>query len=280
MLTNPQPLQVARFLRISGVITIATSIIALILGLFLVETGASDFRDSVKVSNEAVEAVLETVDLVSDSTVQIQEGIDAAASGVAGVSATAVVGAGSIEEVATFLETDLPENISAIRSSMPAAIQAASAIDGTLRALRFVGVDYAPDEPFDDSLRSVESALGRLPEDLTDQAESLRDLVPVAAGLAGEADRLALALSQMADDLVGIQDVAASYDATLTKAISTIENTEASIDRSLWLLRIMMVVFAIGAVSVGLGLTVLGGFIGSVVSPYDDAIPVEARSVS
>jgi hypothetical protein len=162
MLTNPQPLQVARFLRISGVITIATSIIALILGLFLVETGASDFRDSVKVSNEAVKAVLETVDLVSDSTVQIQEGIDAAASGVAGVSATAVVGAGSIEEVATFLETDLPENISAIRSSMPAAIQAASAIDGTLRALRFVGVDYAPDEPFDDSLRSVESALGRL----------------------------------------------------------------------------------------------------------------------
>jgi hypothetical protein len=280
MLTNPQPLQVARFLRISGVITIATSIIALILGLFLVETGASDFRDSVKVSNEAVEAVLETVDLVSDSTVQIQEGIDAAASGVAGVSATAVVGAGSIEEVATFLETDLPENISAIRSSMPAAIQAASAIDGTLRALRFVGVDYAPDEPFDDSLRSVESALGRLPEDLTDQAESLRDLVPVAAGLAGEADRLALALSQMADDLVGIQDVAASYDATLTKAISTIENTEASIDRSLWLLRIMMVVLAIGAVSVGLGLTVLGGFIASVVSPYDDAIPVEARSVS
>jgi hypothetical protein len=280
MLTNPQPLQVARFLRISGVITIATSIIALILGLFLVETGASDFRDSVKVSNEAVEAVLETVDLVSDSTVQIQEGIDAAASGVAGVSATAVVGAGSIEEVATFLETDLPENISAIRSSMPAAIQAASAIDGTLRALRFVGVDYAPDEPFDDSLRSVESALGRLPEDLTDQAESLRDLVPVAAGLAGEADRLALALSQMADDLVGIQDVAASYDATLTKAISTIENTEASIDRSLWLLRIMMAVLALGAVSVGLGLTVLGGFIGSVVSPYDDAIPVGARSVS
>lgn len=275
MFNSMKPRRVSRVLRSTGAIAITTSTVALVLGLVMVETGVGDFRDTVQVSTDGVKAVLETVDLVSKATSQIQEGIDAAASGVSEVSATAVVGAEGIEDVAAFLETDLPENISAIRSSLPAAIQAAAAIDGTLRALSFIGVDYAPDEPFDDSLRSVDSALAGLPEDLEAQAASMRDLVPVAANLAGEADRLSLSLVQLSEDLSGIEEVASSYDQTLNHALTTIENTENTLDRNLWLLRITLVALALAGVSVGIGLYSAGGFVDSLVVFNDEVLVVQ-----
>jgi hypothetical protein len=260
-----EPRRVSGVLRVTGTVAVIMSAIALILGLVMVETGASDFRATVEVSNDAVAAILDTVDVVSEATEEIQEGIDAASSGVAGVSATAVVGATNLEDVAAFLETDLPENLESIRSSMPAAIQAAGAVDATLRALSFVGVDYNPDEPFDDSLRSVEQALGNLPEDLRNQAESLRELVPVATELGGEADRLSLALIALGDDLEGIQEITSAYNETLTEAGATIANTEATLDRNLWLLRITLVALAFGGGAVGIGLYAVGGFVESLI---------------
>lgn len=261
-------------LRITGIIAMITSVIALGMGLVMVETGARDLRSTVNVSNNAVAAILDTVDVVSEATVEIQEGIDAAASGVAGVSATAVVGATNLEDVATFLETDLPDNLEGIRGAMPAAIQAAGAIDGTLRALSFVGVDYNPATPFDESLKTVEAALSQLPEDLRDQASSLRDLVPVAAGLAGEADRLSLSLILLGEDLDGIQEITGAYTATLTEARSTIENTEANLTRNLWLLRITLIALALGGAAVGFGLIAVGSFIDNLVVDDGDVQPV------
>lgn len=267
--------RVGRVLRVTGATALVTSVMALVLGLVMVESGARDFRATVAVSNGAVEAVVETVDLISESTAQIQEGIDAAASGVQEVSATAVVGAASIEDVATFLETDLRDNITAIREAMPAAIQAAGAIDGTLRALSFIGVDYGPEESFDDSLRAVDTALASLPDDLETQAESMRDLVPVAANLAGEADRLAIALTQLAADLEGIEDVANSYDTTLTEAIATIESAETTLDRNIWLLRFTLLALALGGAAVGVGLYSVGGFVDTLVVRNDEVMIVQ-----
>lgn len=154
----------------------------------------------------------------------------------------------------------------------------AGAIDGTLRALSFVGVDYDPDTPFDDSLRTVESALAELPQDLRDQAQSLRDLVPVAAGLAGEADRRSLALIRLGEDLEGIQEITDAYTDTLTEASATIESTEATLDRNIWLLRITLIALAVGGAAVGFGLVAVGAFIDDLV--VDNGADVRIQETS
>ncbi|MEX1093655.1 MAG: hypothetical protein WEF28_10925 [Acidimicrobiia bacterium] len=223
--------------------------------------GARDLRATIDVSGEAINAIVGTVDVVEDAISEIRSGIDAAADGVSGVSATAVTGASSIEEVATFLETDLPADLEAISSAMPAAIQAAGAIDETLRALSFVGVSYSPEQPFDESLRSVEAALADLPDDLRTQSESLRELVPAATGLAGEADRLSLALLRLGTDLETLEGITETYDATLTEASVTIERTASTLGRNLWLLRLTMIAMSIAGVAVGVGLVVMSRFV-------------------
>ncbi|HUF94765.1 MAG TPA: hypothetical protein VMO52_01670 [Acidimicrobiia bacterium] len=245
----------------TGYIATVTSISALVLGLLVVQVGASDLRATLEVSGEAMEAIVDTVDVIEDVTSEIRDSIDAAADGVSGVSATATIGAESIEEVAVFLEEDLPADLEAIRRAMPAAVQAAGAIDGTLRALRFVGVSYSPEEPFDDSLRSVEAALADMPDDLRRQSESLRNLVPAATRLAGEADRLALALTRLGDDLAKLEGVTQTYDQTLTEASATIDLTGSKLDRNLWLLRIALVAMAIAGVSLGVGLIAMSRFV-------------------
>ena len=261
MVRNWSPARVAHVLYVTGYIATVTSISALVLGLLVVQVGASDLRATLEVSGEAMEAIVDTVDVIEDVTSEIRDSIDAAADGVSGVSATATIGAESIEEVAVFLEEDLPADLEAIRRAMPAAVQAAGAIDGTLRALRFVGVSYSPEEPFDDSLRSVEAALADMPDDLRSQSESLRNLVPAATRLAGEADHLALALTRLGDDLAKLEGVTQTYDQTLTEASATIDLTGSKLDRNLWLLRIALAAMAIAGVALGVGLIAMSRFV-------------------
>ncbi len=261
MIRTSSPTRLGRTLYVTGNATAVTSIIALIFGLLVVQIGAHDLHDIIDVSGEAISAVVDTVDVIEDATSEIRTGIDAAAEGVSGVSATAVTGAVNIEEIATFLDTDLAANLEAISGAMPAAIQAAGAIDGALRALSFVGVSYSPEQPFDDSLRNVETALADLPDDLRTQSESLRELVPAATDLAGEADRLSQALVQLGTDLETLEGITETYDATLTEAKVTIDRTASTLSWNLWLLRLTLIAMSIAGVAVGFGLIAMSRFI-------------------
>ncbi len=261
MIRISSPSRLGRTLRVTGSVTAATSIIAFISGLLMVQVGARDLHATIDVSSEAIHAIVDTVDIIDDATSEIRAGVAAAAEGVSGVSTTAVTGAANIEEIATFLETDLPADLEAIRIAMPAAIQAAGAIDGALRALTLLGVTYSPEQPFDESLRSVETALADLPDDLRAQSESLRELVPAATGLAGDADKLSLALTRLGNDLETLEGITETYDATLTEASVTIERTASTLGRNLWLLRLTLIAMTIAGVAVGLGLIAMSRFI-------------------
>ncbi|CAN5735103.1 hypothetical protein BH23ACT4_BH23ACT4_04150 [soil metagenome] len=261
MMRTPSPERVGRTLNVTGYVAVVASIIALVFGLLMVQVSARDIHATIDVSGEAVSAIVATVDVLEDATSEIRIGIDAAADGVSGVSATAVTGAANIEEIATFLETDLPEDLEAISSTMPAAIQAAGAIDGALRALSFVGVSYSPELPFDDSLRSVQTALADLPDDLRTQSESLRELVPAATGLAEEADTLSLALVRLGTDLEALEGITETYHATLTEASVTLDRTASTLGMNLWLLRLLLIAMSVAGVAVGLGLVAMSRFI-------------------
>jgi hypothetical protein len=273
MVGNWSQARVARVLSVTGYLASVTSISALVLGLLMVQVGASDLRATLEVSGEAMEAVVATVNVIEDAASDIRDSIDAAADGVSGVSATATVGAASIDEVAVFLGEDLPADLEAIRSAMPAAIQTAGAIDAALRALSFVGVSYSPSEPFDDSLRRVEAALADMPDDLRSQSDSLRSLVPAATRLAGDAELMSGALTRLGNDLTTLEGITRTYDQTLTDASATIDRTGSTLDRNLWLLRVALVAMATAGVALGVGLIAMSRFVELNLSPRRDEVP-------
>jgi len=252
------PQRVRLGLTVAGVATIVASLAGLVLGLVVVGSMAGDLKATMSLSRSTVGAVGDTIDVLDDAAGRIDESLDAAVGAISGASATALTAATGLEDVAGFLEDQLPEQLESIRQSMPAAIQAAGAIDGTLRALSLFGVDYSPDEPFDDSLRRVEAALTGLPDDLRSQSETLRALVPAAGELSAESDRLARALEALQGDLGNLQDLTDSYQITVSQAEATIEDTETSLDETTWLVRAMVIAAAIAGLAVGSALIVIG----------------------
>ena len=241
-----------------GVLALVTSLVGLVLGLLLVDSVSNDLGGSVGLSESAVLAVEETLDLLEAVALEVDEGLAAASESIGGAAEGVDEAAGRLEEVADFLDGDLQTNIEAIHSSMPAAIQTASAIDATLRTLSLLGVDYDPDEPFDESLIAVEAALADLPSQLGAQADAIRALVPVSREFARDATTMSESFASLAVELSHSQELIDSYRATLVQAEGVVDQTGSSLTANLWLIRLMIVMMGMTGAGLAVGMIVLG----------------------
>lgn len=233
---------------VAGWITAFLSIAGMIVGLALVNSLSTDVRNSVSVSQTALGAIGRTIEAVDDVAGDTSASLASATASVESVSATVEGASSAIEGVASFLDEELPNTLESVQASLPAAIQTANAVDGTLRPLSLFGVDYNPDEPFGESLSRVNAALATLPDELRAQSEALRLLVPSAGQLAGQTDQLAGSMADLTTSLDGFASLTDDYRSTITQAESTIERTSASVDSSVILVRLLV----IGAASIGL----------------------------
>lgn len=233
---------------------ILAGVIGLFLGMLLVGSLTRDFRASLEVSRSAIGTIGETVEMIAE--------VNEAASGTLGSASTAAnSAAGStrdavngLEDLAVFMEEDLPADLEAIRSALPGAIDAADAVDATLGALSLIGVDYAPDEPFGESLRRIEQALDQLPEEVRSQGSSFALLVPSARSMADDVEEFASDLEELRAALLELGGLTDSYTVTVSEAEATVENASSSLDRTELFLRLVVVVAALAAVVVGLAL--------------------------
>jgi hypothetical protein len=262
--------------RLAGALTVVTSLAALVIGLVLVESLLADLSASFRVSQSAIEAVGETIEVVDGSVSRIDDSLDAASASLVSVATAAGIATDGLEDVAVFLEEDLPADVEAILVAMPAAIQTAEAIDGTLSALAFFGVDYDPEEPFDDSLRRVEDALAEMPDELRAQSATIRALIPALSELGKQTGGLAQAIFEIEGDLTEIRDLVASYRITVEEAQTSIDETNSNLGNNAWLLRLMLVILALGGVVIGSALISVGRAVDrlpSVVPEPDPALP-------
>ncbi|HWB90076.1 MAG TPA: hypothetical protein VG872_12840 [Acidimicrobiia bacterium] len=242
-----------------GVAVLLLSLAGMVVGLVLVGSLAGDYRSVVSVSRSAVDVIGETIASVDDIAAGTSRSLESAGGSVEQAASTLDDAVVTLEQVAVFLEEDLPEQLESIRSAMPAAIQTADAVDATLRALSFFGVDYDPEEPFGDSLARVDDALAGLPEELRAQSEALRSLIPSATDLATETGDLAGEMATLSESLEGFIGLTGRYEETLAEAEASIERTTDAVEPTIWLIRLLVVLAGIGGAVVGLALTAVGG---------------------
>lgn len=228
------------------------SVVGVVIALVMTQTLSHDLRSSVSVSHSALNAIGETIDAVDEVAAGTAASLDSTSNSVSSASATLDGAVSTLEGVADFLEGELPDTLESIQTSMPAAIQTANAVDGTLRALSFVGIDYNPEEPFGESLSRVNTALSTLPNEIRAQSESLRSLIPSAEQLAGDTEGLAESLQEVEEGLAGFTSLTTTYQATIDEAETTIITTSESIDLSLWMIRALILTAGVLGVLVGL----------------------------
>lgn len=252
-----------------GIVVVVLSALGLAGGVFVVESLADDAQATVSVSQSALEAMTRTVETIDDIAAETSASLDAASDSVAQASVTVDEAVNTLESVAAFLETELPETLETIQLSMPAAIQTANAIDSTLRTLSLFGVAYDPDEPFGESLSRVSTALAALPGEVRTQSEALRQLVPSASQLAEDTNGLAGAMTALQESLEGFTTLTGEYEATLSEAEATIAGTDSSINSSIWMVRVVVVVAGLIGIAAGLAITTLGTQVNTLATRLD-----------
>jgi hypothetical protein len=252
-----------------AVAVVILSVVGVVIALVMTQTLSRDVRASISVSRSALDAIGQTIDAVDEVAVGTSGSLDSTADSVSSASTTLGGAVVTLEGVADFMDEELPETLESSQSSMPAAIQTANAVDGTLRALSFVGVDYDPERPFGESLSNVNTALSTLPEELRAQSEALRLLIPSANQLASDTDDLSASLDDVREALAGFTSLTEIYQATVEEAEMTITATSDSIDASIWLIRGLILAAGVLGVLVGLVLWSLAQRLDSLTGTVD-----------
>lgn len=152
----------------------------------------------------------------------------------------------AVQDLSDIVAFQLPDNIQAIRDTMPALEQAATAIDSTLRTLAGfqwsttiplinyefgfgLGIEYDPPVPLDQSITEVDQALAELPMQLTGIQASLlstrRNLSDTAASVAEVGE----SLKTVGQDLDTVAGALGQYFDLLERANSQLQASRSTI---------------------------------------------------
>lgn len=235
-----------------GGVGVAVSIVGSVVGLALLAELDGALKGSLGLTAEAVEAISSSVELAEDTTAVLEDGLQQTEATIrdlerAFADAEALLGA-----TADISEHQVAGSVEAFERALPALINASTVIDRTLTALSAVpfGPGYSPQEPFDDSLRSLQAEMAGLSDQLRQQAalmhEGRASLGAVRSGTEAVADDLVTVHEALGSALVLLGD----YSATAVEAGDLVGGSDDRIGRRLDLSRVLIVV---------LGATVLAG---------------------
>ena len=214
-----------RTLLVAGVVGLLTTTAGTALGLVVLGDLSRTLQDSVGVTADAVAALSATVDVADDVVDATASTLfDAALAAAAAADGTAAA-VDVLEGAADVTGGEVASSLAAVQATLPALVDVAAVIDGTLGALDRlpVGPSYDPDVPFDTALREVEAELDGLPESLREQADLLRD----GATELGDVERSA---SFLAEDLEELSRRLREAGTTLDEVSRTAEVAAAVLD--------------------------------------------------
>ena len=238
--------RLARLFTLLGVGGLIAAVLTGALGVAVVLTAANSMDRSLDVTADAVIAADETVTLAADTIGIVSESFDTLVPS-ADLAADAFGDAATvIAETTTVVTVDVPDALDAVLDAMPAIESAATVVDGALRVLSFVGVDYDPDVPFGEAVAELETALADLPNQLRAQAEPLD-------ALAEDFDEFGEATAEIADDLTALQlqldeaeRLLATYSSTAEEATAVVADIQSDLKWQRWLMAAVALLVALG----------------------------------
>lgn len=235
--------RVGRLMRTVGMIGVLAGIGAIAIGLWLLYDLDAVFAQSLELTADSLVTVDSSLGVATESVQLVGAGVGDAEETSRGLQESLVEGSGLLRETATLTRTGVAESLESFERSLPALIQVAGTIDSTLRAVDQlpVGPEYDPDEPFDDSLRTLQRNLAGLPDELREQADAIDEAGDNLAAVGRQSVDIANAMRDVRMSLDDAGQVLAEYKTTTSQASALIEGTRADLERRLWILRALVV---------------------------------------
>ncbi len=237
---NPRP-RLGAVLLVVGTVGVVVGIVGGLLGAVLVGQFADDAQETLAVTTVALDAAQETVVVAGDALADLSGTVATVGTASLSVSTSLDDSQELVAEVARITGEDLPASIEAMDASMPALIRVASVVDGTLRAAAFFGVDYDPEQPFDEALRTLDASFDGIPGRLRRQAELLDESSGDIADIATTARQLSRDMTGLSAQLAATTELVDDYETTARQANDLVEQIAFDLDRRARLAQVMLV---------------------------------------
>lgn len=232
-------------LRTLGWIGLGAALAFLIGGWILASRAAGSVEATIEPTaamvsdmSEAIAAGTTMVTTALDAIEETEATIRSSARAVASIADAA-------DGVAILIEDDIAGSLDSAVQTLPSLIDTARLVDRTMTALSFIGVDYDPDTPLDESLEDLESALQPLPQQLRDQAAEFSTVTGDLRRISTDAGQLAATLLEARIELMDAEAALESAAENAIAASGEVTEIASQLDSYLTLARIVVVAAAV-----------------------------------
>jgi ABC-type transporter Mla subunit MlaD len=212
---------------------IAVAVFGARLGYQLVDNVAASVNQTLRLTSQNLDTVSETLLLAKSSISDVNDMLETAESTANDVGQTISETRPLLNQISTVTSEQVPDSLETIEAAFPSLEQVAGVIDRTLATLNSfrideeifglnikydLGIDYAPDVPFDQSVRELGEGLQGLPE-------SLRELELYINVTNDNLETVSEDLYSLADSMGVVNGRFAELDPVLDEYIILITNT-------------------------------------------------------
>lgn len=246
-LHDPSLRRFGRIMRAVGIVGVLSGVATIAVGLWLVQDLDLLLGRSLDLTAESLTTVDASLSVATDTVGVVDDGLSRAEQTSRGLEGTLVDGADLLGETGRLLRGDIAASLESVQRTMPALIQVGGTIDATLRAVDQlpVGPEYNPEEPFDDTLRSLQEDLDGLPEDLRTQADTIDDAGANLRQVGRQGAAIATSLGDVRASLTEAGDVLGTYRSTAGEARDLLTQTSDDLGRRLIVVRILIVILGV-----------------------------------
>jgi hypothetical protein len=244
---DPGLRRVGRLMRTVGVAGVLGGIMAMVIGLWLIQDLDTLLGRSLTMTSDSLTTVDSSLAVATDAVTVVGDGLADAEQTSRGLESSLGQGAALLQETADLTRNDVAESLESFERSMPALIQVSGTVDRTLRAVDDlpVGPAYDPDEPFDETLQALQDDLDGLPEDLRAQADAIDEAGANLNRVSRSSVAIAGSISEIRASLNETSRVLGEYQSTTAQAHELLDQTRSDLARRLWVLRALVVVLGI-----------------------------------
>ncbi|MFP3881837.1 MAG: hypothetical protein ACLFRT_14105 [Actinomycetota bacterium] len=250
--------KLGRWLLAAGVLGAIASLVVGVVGWILAGRLVATVDDVIGPTSGIVGDLAESIEaseVLFERTTEAIESIETASrSTVRTLTSLGTV----LEETAEVAGEGVADSLETAVETLPGLISTGNVIDNTMRALSFVGVDYDPDVPLDESLADLEASLAPLPDQIRDQVALLEDVQTDLEDIADDGRELSAVLLEARLDMMAAERVLRSAKANATAAAERIDEIEAGVDPYDTLARVVVVAASLVLLAASLAPTLLG----------------------
>lgn len=215
-------------------------------------------EDSLEVSAETVVTVDDTLEVASDAMSALDDALAIVRVATEQAATSSETIGSAVTQAVLIIGTDIPASVEAIRTAMPALIEASGVIDATLSGLALIGVPYNPETPLDEAFLGLDRELEPLPESLRANALLLAELIPDVEGFRLQTDLLGDQVDEIRAAVDDANAILGRYQSQAERFDEVLQGTRDDLGRSALLVRLVVVFAGLLALLAMAGLVVAG----------------------